>query len=127
MQQRIRKQAYLATWDGADANATTAVRPLSTTPLQALWAMNDGDFHQQSRHLAERLTKEFSDEDARLQKAFELCLGREASDEEIAECRQHLAALQPELSGVPPDQRPVTALASLGRVLLSSNEFLYLE
>jgi hypothetical protein len=127
MLQRIRKQAFLATWDGADTNATTAARPLSTTPLQALWAMNDGDFHEQSRHLAQRLTKEFSDEDARLQKAFELCLGREATDDEIAECRQYLAALQPELSGIPADQRPIAELASFGRVLLSSNEFLYVE
>ena len=127
MQQRIRKQAFLATWDGADTNSSTASRSLSTTPLQALWAMNDADFHRQSRRFAERLTKDFSDPDARLQQAFELCFGRTATSEEISACHDHLQQVLPELASLPEPERPVAALASLGRVLLSSNEFLFVE
>jgi hypothetical protein len=40
MQQRFRKNQYLDLFDGADTNATTAIRPVSQTPVQALWAMN---------------------------------------------------------------------------------------
>jgi hypothetical protein len=35
MQQRIRRQPFLSTFDGADPNAATGDRPISTTPLQA--------------------------------------------------------------------------------------------
>src|SRR3989454_2472614 len=41
MQQRIKKQPFLELFDGADTNATTGERPVSTTPLQALFMMND--------------------------------------------------------------------------------------
>ncbi len=48
MQQRIRRQPFLELFDGADANAETGMRPLTTTALQALYTMNDPFFHAQA-------------------------------------------------------------------------------
>jgi hypothetical protein len=124
MQQRIRKQAFLATFDGADTNATTAVRPVSNTPLQALWMMNAQFAHEQAAALAERVTRDFPDETARLSHLSELILGRPAEPDEISTAREYLARLQ---SALPAGQPPQTALASYCRVLLGSNEFVFLE
>src|SRR5579871_3215853 len=41
MTQRIQRHPFLGLFDGADTNASTARRVTSTTPLQALYLMND--------------------------------------------------------------------------------------
>jgi mono/diheme cytochrome c family protein len=129
MQQRIRKQPFLQTFDGADTNAPTAVRPLSTTPLQALWMMNDGLAHEQAGRFADRLMKEFSDDPARIQLAHDLAFARPAQPEEVAAAQDYLARVTEALAAadMPEPERPRAALASYARVLLSSNEFLFLE
>ena len=126
MQQRIRKQPFLATFDGADTNATTAVRPVSNTPLQALWMMNAKFAHEQAAALAERVTREFPDETARLSQLSELTLGRPAEPDEIKAAQEYLAQVSDALT-IPAGQRPQAALASYCRVLLGSNEFVFLE
>ena len=55
MTQRISRHPFLALFDGADPNASTALRSLTTTPAQALFMMNDPTVHQQSAALATRL------------------------------------------------------------------------
>jgi len=129
MQQRFRKNPYLELFDGADTNATTAVRPAAQTPIQALWFMNNELAHEQSNKLAERIESSFSDEPARIGHAFALILGRHASPDEIAQSQQYLRDCESALNEtqVPPPQHARTALASLTRVLFSSNEFLFVE
>ena len=124
MQQRLRRQAFLATFDGADTNATTAIRPVSNTPLQALWMMNAKFAHEQAAALAERVTREIRDETTRLSHVSELILGRPAEPDEIKAAQDYLAQLQ---TALPAGQPPQTALASYCRVLLGSNEFVFLE
>ncbi|MCI0464560.1 MAG: PSD1 and planctomycete cytochrome C domain-containing protein, partial [Gemmataceae bacterium] len=48
MTQRIQRHPFLATFDGPDTNASTAVRTTSTTSLQALFLMNDPFVHEQA-------------------------------------------------------------------------------
>ena len=55
MQQRLRKNPYLALFDGADPSSCTGVRLPSTTPLQALFMMNDPLFHAAAAKFAGRL------------------------------------------------------------------------
>jgi hypothetical protein len=57
MQQRIKKQPFFAMFDGADPNASTAERPVTTTPLQALFMMNDPFAHAQAEQFASRLQR----------------------------------------------------------------------
>src|SRR5262249_48134076 len=54
MQQRIKKNPFLETFDGADPNATTAIRAVSTTPIQALFMMNDPLAHDEADAFAVR-------------------------------------------------------------------------
>lgn len=58
MTQRIQRHPYLAIFDGADPSASTAFRMTSTTPLQALYLLNDPFVHEQSEKFAGRLLSE---------------------------------------------------------------------
>ena len=122
MQQRLRKHPFLARFDSADTNASTATRPASTTPLQALFAMNDPFLHERAGRLAAHLTALAPDESQRLAPAFLTLYGRPPEPEETAMFTAYLAQLR-EKKNLPPDQ----AWASLARVLLAANEFLYLD
>ena len=129
MQQRIRKEPYLSIFDGADTNDTTPDRPLSTTAIQALFMMNDPFMHDQADKLAVRVALAFGDEPSRIDYAYELCFGRHAEPDEIRMGVQYVAATETQLqnSSVPWDQRFRTAMGSYMRVLLSSNEFEFLD
>jgi hypothetical protein len=129
MQQRIRKQPFLAIFDGADTNATTATRSPSTTPVQALFMMNDKLAHEAADKLAIRIGLAFNDDAKRIDYAYRLCFGRPAGDDEVAMGTQYLQSCREQLNsaGVPWDQQARAALASYTRVLMSSNEFLYVN
>jgi hypothetical protein len=129
MQQRIRRQPFLDLFDGADPNAVTGVRPVTTTALQALYTMNDPFFHEQADSLAVRVGMAYGNDAERLNYAFTLLYGRPPSADEVRDARQFLAAARASLGGtaVPGDRKNREALASLMRVLLSSNEFLTLD
>ena len=129
MQQRIRRQPFLELFDGADPNAETGVRPLTTTALQALYVMNDPFFHEQADALALRVGMSFGSDAERLGYAYKLLFGRGATADELRDDRQYLAAARQALAGtdVPEPQKNRDAWASLMRVLLSTNEFLTLD
>ncbi len=129
MQQRIRRQPFLELFDGADPNAETGVRPLTTTALQALYTMNDRFFHEEAEAVGERVTKHSDTDAGRLAYAYHLVYGRAPAAEELREDRAFLAAAERSLenSAVVEEQRPREAWSSLMRVILSSNEFLTLD
>jgi hypothetical protein len=129
MQQRIRRQPFLELFDGADPNAETGVRPLTTTALQALYVMNDPFFHEQADALALRVGMSLGSDQERLSYAYKLLFGRAATAEEIRDARQFLTAARQSLAdaAVPEAQRSRDAWASLMRVLLAGNEFLTLD
>ena len=60
MQPRIRQQPLLAIFDGADANAATGLRQVSTVAPQALFMLNSEFVHEQAALFADRLTREAS-------------------------------------------------------------------
>jgi hypothetical protein len=117
MQQRIRKQPFLELFDGADPNAETGTRPLTTTALQALYAMNDPFFHAQAAALADRVKAAQQSEGERLRYAFRLLYGRVPASDEVRDMHKFLAEAGPEEQSWP----------ALMRVLLASNEFLTLD
>jgi hypothetical protein len=129
MQQRIKKHPLLDVFDGADPNATTADRPVSITALQALFLLNDRLVHTQADALADRLIAAKSDDRGRIDLAFQLHYGRPASPDELATASAYLDSRRADLvaTDVPPDRRGQAALASFARVLLGSNEFLYVD
>jgi mono/diheme cytochrome c family protein len=118
MTQRIQRHPFLALFDGPDPNTGTATRGASTTPLQALFLMNDPLVHRQAEGLATRLLRERSDDSRRLDLAFRLLFSRLPEPEERAACLTHLAA---------GPAGEAAAWSSLARALFLSSEFLYVD
>jgi hypothetical protein len=129
MQQRIRRQPFLDLWDGADPNAVTGVRPVTTTALQALYTMNDPLFHAQADALAVRVGMAYGGDLERLNYAYKLLYGRLPSLDEVRDCRQFLIQARAALGGtaVPEDRKTRESLAALMRVLMSASEFVTLD
>jgi hypothetical protein len=129
MQQRIKRHPLLETFDGPDPNATTAARSLSTTAIQSLYFMNDPFVHEQADQLAVRVGLAHSDSSDRLDYAYQLVFARHATSDELREGKEYLEKCASELAAadLARDQLNRAALASYMRVLLSSNEFLFVE
>jgi hypothetical protein len=129
IQQRLRRRRILEVFDGADPNVTTPDRPLSTTAIQALYLMNDPFVHERAGELAARLESASGDEAGRIALAYRLAFGREATPTEVESGRAYLADARPALgeAGVPDDRQARASLESLVRVLLASNEFLFVD
>jgi mono/diheme cytochrome c family protein len=79
----------MITFDAPTREVCTVQRSSTNTPLQSLVLLNDPQFVEASRALAQRILREApADTDARLQFAFEVVLGRPASDRELAIVRR---------------------------------------
>ncbi|MBI3851130.1 MAG: PSD1 domain-containing protein [Verrucomicrobia bacterium] len=129
MVQRIKRHPYLALFDGADANESTAARAVSTTPLQALFFMNDPFVHEQSEKFATRLINARADDHQRIILAYQLALGRAPSDAEVHSVENYLRNCLDELTttSIPASKHLEMAWASYAGVLFSSNEFCYVD
>jgi hypothetical protein len=129
MTQRIQRHPFLAMFDGPDTNASTAGRTTSTTPLQALFLMNDPFVHEQARQFSARLIGERSDDSARIERAFLLVFGRPPTLGEAKQAESYLAEARDKLTaaGVSNGQIPARSWESFARVLFMSSEFVYVE
>ncbi len=129
MQQRIRRHPFFAVFDGADTNASTGARFVSTTPLQALFAMNDPFVHAQATAFAQRVTAAAPGNDvAAIALAHRLAFGRDATAEETAQAIHFMAAFRARLPAERPfAERATEAWTSYARALMGSNEFIYLD
>ncbi|WP_425614643.1 DUF1553 domain-containing protein [Anatilimnocola sp. NA78] len=129
MQQRLRKNPYLAIFDGADPSSSTAVRLPSTTPLQALFLMNDKFAHAAAAKLATRVLGSAAEDSRRLESLYQLALSRALEAEELVNCTEFLQAYRTKLTaqGTPQPQVEQDAWAALSRVILSSNEFAFVD
>ncbi len=129
MTTRLNALPYFTAFDGPDRNATTPVRDSSVTTIQALYLLNDEFLHERSTSFAQRLLGENSDEESRLQMAFELTIGRPPNNEEIVSAAAYFAQLKSALTvaSIPPEQHEQFAWESFARVLFRMNEFLYVD
>ena len=80
MTQRIKRHPFLALFDGADPNATTAVRLATTVPTQAALFMNDPFVHAKAEKYANRLQTARPDDRQRIEQAWHDVLGRSPTD-----------------------------------------------
>ncbi len=129
LQQRIRQHPYLGLFDGADTNAVTGKRAVSTTPGQALFLMNSSFAHEQAERFAERIRGEARTVPDRIDRAYRVALGRPVRDEELSLAAEYIERCGAELAAGGKEARDVERLAwaSFLRVLLSSNEFAVLD
>ncbi|MDY3557828.1 PSD1 and planctomycete cytochrome C domain-containing protein [Gemmata sp. JC673] len=123
VQVRNRRHPFLGLFDGADPNATTPQRQTTTVPTQALYFLNDPFFHAQAEKLSARvLTKPEAD---RASELFRLTLQRPPAERDRAFAATFLNRYQAALGNRPDADR--AAWAALSRVVLASNEFLFVE
>ena len=120
MTQRIKRHPFLALFDGADTSSSTGTRYTTTVATQALFFLNDPFVHARSASLAARLLK-LPDDRTRLERATWLLYGRPATAKEVETSARFLAAYAAEKTDA------ATAWAAWLRVLLSSNEFIYVD
>ncbi len=75
----------MVAFDAPNREICTVARPTTTTPLQALVLLNDVQFVEASRAFAEKiLARNDDDETTRLRWAFEECVSRPPTDEELS-------------------------------------------
>ena len=134
MTQRIQRHPFLSLFDGPDPNVSTDVRTSATVPLQALWAMNNAFVAEQAAAFARRLldSNEITapqDTAARVDVAHRLAYARRANDQERQRAAGFLNACQQELAkaGTPREAAELEAWTSYARVLLTANEFVYVD
>ena len=109
-QRRSLPLPMMAAFDAIPFSESCDRRSTTTTPLQALAMMNGDLVHQEAESLARRVRQEVPDPARQLDHLFSLVLNRRAT---VAERQQF--------------QRLDATLEAAARVLLNSNEFLYVE
>ncbi len=129
MTQRIQRHPYLAIFDGADPSASTPQRLTSTTPLQALFLLNDPLVHEMADKFAARVCAADADAAARVQRAWMLLFSRPPTVDEIAGAQEFLKTAREKLraDGKPNDRLDPESWQALVRALLRLNEFVYLD
>jgi hypothetical protein len=127
MTQRIQRHPYLAIFDGADPSISTPNRVTSTTPLQALYLLNDTFVHEQAGGLAKRLLAESGDEASRIERAWLLMFGRRPETDESGAALTFLRNARVELSlkGIDDGILDLESWQALLRSLIRTNEFVY--
>jgi hypothetical protein len=142
MIQRARRHPFLALFDAADPNISTATRQATITPTQSLYLMNSPLIHDQADAMAERLLASFGADgvaDAEsagsaIRHAYLLTVGRGPSEEEWTASKEFLTQARQALRSESGDQGAVidataerSAWAAFCRVMLTSNGFLYVD
>jgi hypothetical protein len=119
---RNRPDVFLGVFDIPDGSASMPVRNITTTPTQALMMINGPFMLYRSKILASRVEKASqgseNPNDAKVNEAYRLTLGRKPSGEELELAVSYLAE---------GEGKPSERLADLCHVLLNSNEFLYVD
>ena len=129
MTQRIQRHPFLAIFDGADPSTSTPVRPTSTTPVQALFLLNDPLIHGQAERVAERVFASAGDDTARTRFMYAFLFSRAAEDNELIESCRFLTNIREKLraAGTTDDRLEKDSWRSLVRAMFRLNEFVYVD
>ena len=101
---------FMATFDSALRESCTVREGRTNTPLQALHLMNDVQFLEAARALAQRAIREAGpDTDRRLERAFQLVLGRSPRAREVSPLRSMLAYASDRYRSQPKDAAALLA------------------
>ncbi len=117
-------------FDFAEPSVSEGQRQSTTVAPQAWFMMNSKVVAEATRTMAERLLENESADDAtRVTTAYRAAYGRSPDEIEVQRALQFVAAYTESLSaeGIAADELRVKAWQSLCRVILSANEFIYVE
>lgn len=133
MTQRIQRHPFLAIFDGADPAVSTPARPVSTTPLQALYFLNDPFVHKQASGFASRIISHSNHPAERIRFAYRSALGRFPEEREVESACRFLDAIRAALTGTNRLKQEeeqgieMQCWESFVRSMLRLNEFVYLD
>ena len=122
---RYRLDNYLQIFDFPNPSFTSEQRFSSNVPLQQLYFMNNPFVFKQAGLVAERVHPEATEKD-RILKAYAYVYQRKPSNEEV-ELGLKFLSTTPEKAGYAVAGEPITAWRQYARILLSSNEFQFLD
>ena len=117
MVQRQRRHPFLALFDGPDPNASTPVREQTIVPTQALYFLNDEFFHASANLTASNFLANHSNSSP-VTELYRFIFQREPSMAEIAITNQFLKTY---------DGTELAKWQAFCRILLASNEFIYVD
>ena len=129
MQQRLKRHPFLALFDGADPNVSTARREVTTVPTQALHMMNNEFVHQRANGLARRVISGANDETSRTRLAWHLAFGRLPTPDELSEVSSFMKQYAEEMDegDLSEESVEIKVWSALSRTILTRNEFLFLD
>ena len=124
MRKRNRISSFFSLFDGPDPNASTANRSQTTVPSQALYFMNDPFFHDCADQLSANIRAIGPVE--RLEYAYQLLFSRPAHKTDHEDFEAFAKVMASNISN-DPEEQDTEIWRSYSRILMSSNEFLYLD
>lgn len=125
---RSQPLTFLRTFDQASPDPNCVSRGSSTVVAQSL-AMLNSDFSQRmGREFANRILAQAipATDEGQIRYAFEVAFAREPSEDEMDNCRDFLHTQSSHRIGESPEVAQIETLSDLCRLLLATNEFLYL-
>jgi hypothetical protein len=122
---RANLPTLLNLFDFGDATTTSGKRQLTNVATQALFWLNSEFLYERAQDVAKSLLdrKEMSDP-ARIETAYALILNRRPDQIEIDQALNYLTGFKQKFAGENANQK---AWRSLLRVLMSSNDFVYVD
>ncbi len=129
MMARLNARPFFTTFDGADANASSATRDSSVTTVQSLYLLNDEGVHATAAKMGDRWMQVSKDHNERLTYAFESTFGRPPHEAEREQVTQWMRSMNEELKTThdASNDRERAAWSAFARTMLRTNEFLYVE
>jgi hypothetical protein len=122
---RFRLNNFLQVFDFPNPSFTAEQRFSTIVPMQRLYFMNSGFVYKQAEQLAKRVYPSGEDP-ARIRDAYMLLFGRAPTEKEATLGLQFLRTT-PDFKGETIAGQPSTAWKEYARVLLSSNEFEFVD
>jgi mono/diheme cytochrome c family protein len=125
MTQRLFRHSFLGLFDGPDTMQTTATRGSVNIPGQALYLMHSSFVRDQSLCFADRVLEQPMSDSDRLRWMWQRAYARDPRADEIEQALQHLG----DYERLAKDRRHLhrNAWAGIARVLLTSNEFFFVD
>jgi len=121
---RANLPSLLNLFDFGDATTPSGKRPLTTIAPQALFMMNSDFVTQRSQNLSSQVMKDSPDGAARLRKLYVKVLNREPVADELDAGLSYVGNFQKKFAA---RRTEADAWFSLCRILIASNEFVYLD
>lgn len=123
---RSRMYDLFTIFDYVDAGVHTPIRSVTTVPQQALFMLNSELVEKEANLLAQRVLSTEKDNAIRINHLYQLLYARPPTPTETARALAHLASFPVETKPSAKNQAPAS-WASLCRVLLAANEFVYVN